>query len=144
MRNTIAVDEVKKAIVVGATSGIGREIAKRLLAEGYTIGVAGRRTEELERLRALDYDRVFTSVIDVNVDDSINKLHQLIADMGGMNLFVLTSGVGFQSLVLEPEYELKTTATNALGFVRMIHTDISAITMADILLPLALLRARGA
>ena len=91
MRNTIAVGEVKKAIVVGATSGIGREIAKRLLAEGYTIGVAGRRTEELERLRALDYDRVFTSVIDVNVDDSINKLHQLIADMGGMNLFVLTS-----------------------------------------------------
>ena len=81
MRNTIAVGEVKKAIVVGATSGIGREIAKRLLAEGYTIGVAGRRTEELERLRALDYDRVFTSVIDVNVDDSINKLHQLIADM---------------------------------------------------------------
>ena len=122
MRNTIAVGEVKKAIVVGATSGIGREIAKRLLAEGYTIGVAGRRTEELERLRALDYDRVFTSVIDVNVDDSINKLHQLIADMGGMNLFVLTSGVGFQSLVLEPEYELKTTATNALGFVRMIDT----------------------
>jgi len=43
MRNTIAVGEVKKAIVVGATSGIGREIAKRLLAEGYTIGVAGRR-----------------------------------------------------------------------------------------------------
>ena len=122
MRNTIAVGEVKKAIVVGATSGIGREIAKRLLAEGYTIGVAGRRTEELERLRALDYDRVFTSVIDVNVDDSINKLHQLIADMGGMNLFVLTSGVGFQSLVLEPEYELKTMATNALGFVRMIDT----------------------
>ncbi len=122
MRNTIAVGEVKKAIVVGATSGIGREIAKRLLAEGYTIGVAGRRTEELERLRALDYDRVFTSAIDVNVDDSINKLHQLIADMGGMNLFVLTSGVGFQSLVLEPEYELKTTATNALGFVRMIDT----------------------
>ena len=63
MRNTIAVGEVKKAIVVGATSGIGREIAKRLLAEGYTIGVAGRRTEELERLRALDYDRVFTPFV---------------------------------------------------------------------------------
>ena len=34
---------MKKAIIIGATSGIGQEVAKCLLLEGWKIGVAGRR-----------------------------------------------------------------------------------------------------
>ena len=38
---------MKRAIIVGATSGIGQEIAKVLLAQGWKIGIAGRRKELL-------------------------------------------------------------------------------------------------
>ena len=38
----------RKAIVVGATSGIGREVAKELLRKGWQVGVAGRRLQLLE------------------------------------------------------------------------------------------------
>lgn len=39
---------MKKAIIIGATSGIGQEVAKCLLLEGWKIGVAGRRQSSLE------------------------------------------------------------------------------------------------
>jgi NADP-dependent 3-hydroxy acid dehydrogenase YdfG len=58
---------VKKAIIVGATSGIGLEVAKLLLAEGWTLGLAGRRVELLEPLRQEFPDRVLTASIDVTL-----------------------------------------------------------------------------
>ena len=43
---------MKRAIVIGATSGIGRALAERLAAEGYRVGVTGRREALLEELAA--------------------------------------------------------------------------------------------
>lgn len=42
---------MKIAIVIGATSGIGRETAVRLVEEGWEVGVSGRRIEALEAFR---------------------------------------------------------------------------------------------
>ena len=39
--------KMKKTIVVGATSGIGLEVARLLAKRGYKVGVAGRRVERL-------------------------------------------------------------------------------------------------
>ena len=41
---------MKKAIVVGATSGIGLEVARLLSERGYIVGVAGRRVDRLEAI----------------------------------------------------------------------------------------------
>lgn len=41
-----------KAIEIGASSGIGRELAKLLCAKGYIVGVAGRRERLLHQSRA--------------------------------------------------------------------------------------------
>ena len=54
---------MNKAVIVGATSGIGSEVAKLLLDEGWTIGIAGRREDRLEELRRLAPDRVFIHCI---------------------------------------------------------------------------------
>ena len=37
-----------RAIVIGATSGIGRAVAGLMAEEGWTVGIAGRRREMLE------------------------------------------------------------------------------------------------
>ncbi|MFV9645589.1 MAG: SDR family NAD(P)-dependent oxidoreductase, partial [Desulfobacterales bacterium] len=43
---------MKKAIVIGATSGIGKELTKVLSQDGYVIGIAGRRIHLLEELQS--------------------------------------------------------------------------------------------
>ena len=50
----------KKVIIIGATSGIGREVALVYIAQGWKVGIAGRRTTELETVRAIAPDQVFT------------------------------------------------------------------------------------
>ena len=109
----------KKVIIIGATSGIGREVALVYIAQGWTVGAAGRREAELESLRAMAPEQVFTQVLDVTKDDAAEHLQALINKVGGMDLFLLSSGIGKQNYTLETEIELATAATNVDGFIRM-------------------------
>ena len=109
----------KKVIIIGATSGIGREVALVYIAQGWTVGAAGRREAELESLRAMAPEQVFTQVLDVTKDDAAEHLQTLIDKVGGMDLFLLSSGIGKQNYTLDTEIELTTAATNVEGFIRM-------------------------
>lgn len=108
------------AIIMGATSGMGREVALRLLKAGYTIGVAGRRSEALEELRQVDPDHVFTKAIDVTSETAVSLFNELIEEMGGMDLYFHSSGYGKQNDSLDAQYEKQTVLTNGLGFTQMI------------------------
>lgn len=110
---------MKKAIIIGATSGIGLEVARLLLRQGWRIGVAGRREEALQALRSTAPERVETARIDVTRDDAPERLRALIDRLGGMNLFFLSSGIGYQNPTLDPDIELRTARTNVEGFTRM-------------------------
>jgi short-subunit dehydrogenase len=111
---------MKKAIIVGATSGIGREVAVILLRKGWQLGLAGRREEELKSLQALAPERISIEKLDVTENDAPQHLLQLIRRTGGMDLFLLTSGIGHRNMELLPDIELQTIRTNASGFVRMV------------------------
>ena len=63
---------------MGATSGLGRGVALGLLAEGYIIGVCGRRKEALDEIKAIAPDKVFTKVIDVTKEEAPSLLMELI------------------------------------------------------------------
>ena len=111
---------MKKVIIIGASSGIGQQVARLLLAKGYRIGVAARREDRLQAIRQEAPDRVETAVIDVTADDAPARLRELIQRLGGMDLFFYASGVGKQNRTLTPEIELNTVNTNGMGFTRMI------------------------
>ena len=113
---------MKKAIIIGATSGMGRGIALGLLAEGYAIGVCGRRKEALDEIKAMSPDRVFTKVIDVTKDEAPSLLMELISEMGGMDLYFHSSGYGKQNVDLAMDIERQTVLTNSYGFVQMVIT----------------------
>ena len=106
---------MKRAIVIGASSGIGREVARLLISEGWTVGVAARREAMLQDLGA-----AATACIDVTAEEATRRLRQLIADVGGMDLFFYASGIGHQNRQLREDIELSTMQTNGLGFTRMI------------------------
>ena len=105
----------KRAIVIGASSGIGREVAKLLIQEGWTLGVAARRIELLQ-----DIGNVEVEQIDVTTEDAPARLRSLIEKLGGMDLFFYASGIGKQNRELQQDIEIATVQTNALGFTRMI------------------------
>jgi len=111
---------MKRAIIVGASSGIGYRVAARLINRGWQVGVAARRTERLETLRALAPERVSTTQIDVTHADATQALQQLIERLGGMDLYFHAAGIGKQNHELVEEIELKTAETNATGFMRMV------------------------
>ncbi len=99
---------------------MGMEVAKLLLAEGNTLGVAARREDRLQALKQLAPDRVEVAPIDVTADDAAERLRELIDRMGGMDLFFYASGIGKQNRTLTPDIELATLNTNGMGFTRMI------------------------
>ena len=130
----------KKAIVMGATSGIGMEVAKLLAAKGWQVGIAGRR---IERLQTLISDNKTTlqsggtisdnkatpqggitcyQQIDVTSAEAPSLLLEFIDKLGGMDLYFHSSGIGWQNNSLDIEKELKTVETNGLGFTRMVDT----------------------
>ena len=106
---------MKRAIVVGASSGIGREVALLLRQQGWTVGVAARRVERLA-------DFELTAQIDVTTDDAGQRLLQLVERLGGLDLYFHASGIGHQNRDLHEDIELQTVDTNALGFTRMVGT----------------------
>ena len=109
----------KKVIIIGATSGIGREVALLYIAKGWKVGIAGRRAAELESLRMEAPEQISAQVLDVTQADATQKLQALIERTGGMDVFLLSSGIGKQNYALQTDIELATAATNVEGFIRM-------------------------
>ena len=107
--------ENKRAIIIGASSGIGLEIAKLLVKDGWQVGVAARRVELMKGIGAVAVEQ-----IDVTADNATEGLQRLISKIGGMDLFFYASGIGKQNRELQEDIELATLQTNGLGFTRMI------------------------
>lgn len=113
----------KRIIIIGASSGLGREAAKTFAKLGWTIGVAARRVDALNELRQ-QYPQSIVAVeqIDVTTPQAGEKLLNLIEKTGGMDTLLLASGVGSQNPSLAVDTELNTVATNVMGFTNIVDT----------------------
>ena len=111
---------MKTAIIMGATSGIGREVATVLLGKGWRVVLCGRRTEELDSLCADYVEQTEVARIDVTDPDASSRLCALFERMGHVDLYLHTSGIGRQNPGLDEATELSTAQTNAVGFMRMV------------------------
>ncbi len=116
---------MKKAIVIGATSGIGKELAKILSQNNYVVGLAGRRTELLSELQKAIPNKTYIKPIDVTqTKESMSLLEELIEEMSGVELIVISSGVGYINPDLNWEQEKETIDVNVSGFVAMANVAI--------------------
>lgn len=110
----------KRIVIIGATSGIGYEVAKIYCRLGWRVGVAGRRIERLEAFKEQAPEQIEIQQIDVTEPEAVEKLHSLIDKLGGMDIFLLSTGIGSQNRTLNSDIELSTVNTNTLGFTRMV------------------------
>ncbi len=108
---------MKKAIVVGASSGIGKQLAVLLAQNNYRVGITGRRDQLLLNLQATNPEQFVVSVFDATDIISIPKyLNQLADELGGLDLLVLSSGTGKINPTLDANIEQETNALNVEGF----------------------------
>ena len=108
---------MRKAIVIGASSGIGRELAKLLSANGYDVEAMARRTDLLETLRRESGDAVRARQIDVSdADAAMTVLKRAIEESGSVDLIVISAGTGHLNDSLEWQLEYDALMTNVIGF----------------------------
>ena len=105
---------------MGASSGLGLEMTRRLLRDGWQVGIAARRVELLKSIEEPHADKPLVAQIDITADDAAEKLRGLIEKLGGVDLYFHASGIGKQNAELIADVELNTIQTNGVGFTRMV------------------------
>lgn len=111
---------MKKALIIGASSGIGKELAKLLVNDGYYVAITGRRLEELEKIMQENPDRYCIRRQDVTqIADSEKVFASLVQELKTIDLIVYSSGMGEPNYDLDWNRELPTLETNVLGAVKI-------------------------
>lgn len=110
---------MKNAIIIGATSGIGREVAIQLALKGYKVGITGRRKKLLEQLQQSNPQAFATCCFDATAEDAIDALNSLSQSLGSIDLILLSSGTGEINKSLDFALEEKTINLNVKAFTRI-------------------------
>lgn len=106
------------ALIVGASSGIGRCLAAQLSARGYDLGLVARRATLLAELAHELPGRAEIEALDVaDLETTTRRLPDLIHRLGRLDLYVYCAGIGHLNPDLAPGPELETIAVNVQGFV---------------------------
>jgi short-subunit dehydrogenase len=115
----------RSAIIVGASSGIGLELAKVLAANSYSVGLVARRLDLLSELARELPTRAFAKAIDVSKPiEAMPHLRKLIVEMNNVELFVIGAGTGFINPELDWERERETIDVNVSGFTAIINVAV--------------------
>ena len=111
---------MKNAVVIGATSGIGKELAKILVKNNYKVAITGRREEKLKELKNLHPDKYIIKKHDViDYQSSETILNELVKEMGNIDLIIYSSGVGEPNYKLDWDKEVPTIETNVMAAVKV-------------------------
>jgi short-subunit dehydrogenase len=107
----------KNAIIVGASSGIGKALAGILSREGYRLGLIGRREQLLlEVAKDLPGEVVVQQMCIADTQTADDHFEHFIRRMGDVQLIVISAGIGYRNPRLERSLELETINTNVSGF----------------------------
>jgi len=108
---------MKSAIIIGASSGIGRALAKLLSRHGYKLGLAARRHDLLISLQQeLPHPSVIKAMDVSQPSNAMHQMNELIQEMQDIELIVISAGVGAINLELNWQKESESIETNVVGF----------------------------
>jgi NADP-dependent 3-hydroxy acid dehydrogenase YdfG len=84
---------MKKVIIMGASSGIGRSLARLFAENEYLVGVTGRRTELLNQLQRERPQSYLVRMVDVaDPTLAVKSLEYLSSQLGGLDLVIICAG----------------------------------------------------
>jgi len=119
---------IKRAIIVGASVGMGKQLAKDLAADGYIVGMAARRIELLEQIQQEISTQTYIMQMDASQpDDAVEKLNTMIEKMGGLDLLVLAV-TGFYDCDFDSvdwKKSLPVLMVDCVGFFALARTGLN-------------------
>lgn len=107
-----------KALVTGGSSGIGYEIARRLIAKGAKVAITGRNAEKLEK--AAQELGAISFVADVSDEKAMQEVvKNCITQLGGLNVLVNNAAYGYFSPITEIDTQQfnELISTNVTGLM---------------------------
>ncbi|CAN5383607.1 SDR family NAD(P)-dependent oxidoreductase [soil metagenome] len=115
---------MQKIIIVGASSGIGWDLAKIYSKNGFEVGITARRYDYLENLQKELPNKSYIKKMDVaNPQEARQLLADLVDEMGGMDILVLNAGIGDS----KPSWELEMQIVNVniAGFTALANWAVA-------------------
>jgi short-subunit dehydrogenase len=118
----------KRAIIIGASAGMGRALAKQLAADGYIVGMAARRLHLLQELQEEIPTQTYIAYMDAaDTDASIATLNAMIEEMGGLDLLVITITGFYDCDFASSDWQqsLPVLAVDVVGFFALARTGLN-------------------
>ena len=121
----------KRALVTGATGGIGGAVAKALHAQGAEVAISGTRAEKLEALAAELKERVHVAPCNLSDLDAVDALPKQAGEaMGGLDIVVANAGVTRDALMMmmKPAMWDEVININLTAYFRLAKASLRGMT----------------
>ena len=123
--------EGKRAIVTGATGGIGGAVATALHAQGASVVISGTRQEKLDALAGELKERVFPITCNLSDLDEVDGLpKKAVEAMGGVDIVVSNAGVTRDTLMMmmKPDMWDEVIKINLTAYFRLAKASLRSMT----------------
>ena len=104
-----------KALITGASSGIGRDIAKELSKKGYDVILVARNEEKLKEVANEIDTNVKIIPMDISIVDNCKKLYEMVKDI---DILVNNAGFGVFGKFINTDLDKE---------VQLINTNVTAV-----------------
>ena len=114
---------MKRIIIYGASSGIGKALACMYAEQGDKVAVAARRIDNLNEMQRQFPNNLIPFQVDVT-DNSMGQFNQMVEALQGADLVVYCSGMGKQNVEFDMDIEYRTIDVNVTGFTTVVAAVI--------------------
>jgi short-subunit dehydrogenase len=120
----------RRGLIIGASDGLGAELARKLAQDGFSLALLARRRDKLDALcaeinAAVNERRALAYVHDVAEYDKVPALlRRIIADLGGLDLVIFVAGVNYPPGGIDKynfENDRKMIEVNLIGAMAWLH-----------------------
>jgi len=111
---------MKKAVVIGGSSGIGKALVELLLVNDYRVGLSGIERDDLNYLQQRNTENLLIKYIDCSRENSSEEIHDFVKELGGMDLMIFSAGIGHLNKDLGFPAENYANKVNVLGFTEVV------------------------
>ncbi len=121
----------RRALVTGATGGIGEAVARALHAQGASVAISGTRAEKLEALAGDLKDRVHVCPCNLSDLDAVDALPKTASEaMGGLDIVVSNAGVTRDNLMMmmKPDMWDEVLKINLTAYFRLAKASLRGMT----------------
>lgn len=125
-RARVMVAAMRNAVVTGAGSGLGREIARELAGRGYRVHATDLDAESAARTAVELGSGASASALDVRDEAACRVLADRVAADGGLDLWVNNAGVFFSGTPWEQGAELRRTMLD-VNYSGLVNGTLAAL-----------------